>query len=173
MTCLEDSLDVPTKTIGTVSPISPVSTIDPVLGFPPVPSDLMASSLTDVSPNSLIVLGPLVSPTIEPIPGPAPPVISSFCNGLPCPTVCDLPGQQQGALVASSEPFTCVGAGTCAPTLKLFADAVPLDKALYVDGFLVGSSAVLSFDEDVTISPLPSGATVTLNAYAYTSVFFQ
>lgn len=62
--------------------------------------------------------------------------------------------------------------GPCSPTLNVFAAGLPLDKAVTVNGFVVGSTATVSINEDVSVT-IPSGSHVTVNAYAYTSVYFR
>ena len=91
--------------------------------------------------------------------------------------VCDIPGAQLGALVGSSEPFTCPGPGDCVNNvIEVDVQSAVLDKAVVVGagtGFTVGSSATISFKTEAEVASIPSGATVTVNAYAYTSIYFR
>ena len=88
--------------------------------------------------------------------------------------MCDVPGAQLGALIGVSDTFECTGPGTCVgQTLTVSGTKVPLDKALNVAGFQVGSTADITFSQTEKISDLPSGSHATLNAYAWTSVFFR
>ena len=49
---------------------------------------------------------------------------------------------------------------------------IPLEKSVNVDGFVVGSSADLTFDSTLTVD-VPSGSHATVEAYAYTTVSFR
>ena len=172
--CLEDSFGVPSRTIGRVFDIDEVDTSDFTLGFPPLPTALTPSMLTDVSSNPSIVLGPLVSPTIESAPFLPVSADNEICDGLPCPTVCDVPGQQLGALVGISETFTCEGPSNCtSPTIGFIQGELLVTKAINVEGITVGSSAFIQFQQNFAVASVPSGASVTLKGYIYTTVFFQ
>ena len=80
-------------------------------------------------------------------------------------------------MVGTSEPFTCTGPGDCVNNvIPIEVEGAILDKAVTVgtgSGFTVGSSAVVSFKADAEVESIPSGATVTVNAYAYTSIYFR
>ena len=53
------------------------------------PPGLQTSDLVCVNSaiSTDIVFGPLVSPSLQPIPAGAPVLVSTQCNGLPCPEV--------------------------------------------------------------------------------------
>ena len=53
------------------------------------------------------------------------------------------------------------------------ASEVELAKSVNVDGFIVGSSVSLSFANSISLPSIPSGSSATLEAYAYTSVYFR
>ena len=87
--------------------------------------------------------------------------------------VCGIGGAPPGALIAVSETFTCAGPGMCSPTIMISASEVELAKSVNVDGFIVGSSVSLSFANSISLPSIPSGSSATLEAYAYTSVYFR
>ena len=68
---------------------------------------------------------------------------------------------------------TSYSTGQCSPTLHVSASALPLVKTVDVAGFLVGSSVDLTFDTPILVSSLPSGSSVTIDAYAYTTIYFK
>ena len=87
--------------------------------------------------------------------------------------MCGVPGNQLGALLAVSETFTCSGPGTCnGKVLTIDVDDVPLTKAVTVDSFTVGSFSEVSISESIAVT-IPSGSHVTLEAHAYTTLFFR
>lgn len=74
------------------------------LGFPPPPPPLQNSELGCKPPGDpTVVFGPLVSPTLGELP--------ATCNGVPCPSVCNIPGQQLGAPVGFGETVSCPAGG--------------------------------------------------------------
>ena len=52
-----------------------------VLDFPPPPTPLTPQALSCLTGTAGVVLGPLVSPSLQPLPPGAPAVISTVCNG--------------------------------------------------------------------------------------------
>lgn len=86
VTCLSDVNGVPALSIGEIFDFT-LTVFDFVLDFPPVPPALSPAALSCVSFSPSIVFGPLVSPSTQPIPADAPTLITTTCNGLPCPEV--------------------------------------------------------------------------------------
>ena len=72
-----------------------------------------------------------------------------------------------------SFPLLLLLAGDCTKDLTVQGVNVPLNKAVTVAGFDVGSTSVVSFDETVTVSNLPAEAGVTVEVYGYTNVYFR
>lgn len=87
--------------------------------------------------------------------------------------MCGLPGGQLGALIAKSDVFECMGPGPCSPTLTIQATDVPLNKAVTVAGFTVGSFATFDLSESFQVSSLQPGQHAFVEAQVYTSVWFR
>lgn len=69
--------------------------------------------------------------------------------------------------------LSLLSTGSCSPTLSVSATDQPLVKSVNVAGFTVGSSVDLSYSTNVFVSALPSGSSVTVDVYAYTTLYFR
>ena len=102
-------------------------------------------------------------------------MVSTKCNGVECPHICDIPGAQIGGRLGRSEIFSCDDPQGCSDISLQVNNFQSLVKALTIDEFEVGSVITVdasSFPSAFTLDSLELNEKAFAEAYAYTTVIF-